>query len=533
MTHSTPSDASPSERNVSVLDHSTRSANILVVTGPVGRRSNRGLWLGVVAASMVGMLGWLGWSWGPSIWRSEDRLLHLPRMTVAKVDMSTVLTAWGRVESSSNTIISCELERLEIRNAGRSLSSGGASTILTLIEEGTQVKTGDVLCTLDSSEYEELVRTQEIKTEQATAAMRQAELSFDVAELAVREFREGLYHQQMQSMEGSITLAQSDLERAIDRLRWTEKMLGKGYAAIATRANAQRTLSQCRFDLMTSRFDLTNFLEFGSQKTTMELASEVEKRRFEVIANTQRVTRNRDQLANYRRMVEKCTIRAPHDGFLIYATDPWRPSSTVIEPGQTVRQSQKLFYLPDLGRMEVMVYIHESVANRVHEGMRARARMEGLSNRVLEGHVVSVGPLPTNAGNWFSDDVKYFVGVVKLDSVPQGMKPGMSAEIEFDVDRCLDVLAVPTDAVAVEGGHEVCYVAGVDGLERRPVTLGRSTRDLLEVTRGLSEGDQVVLRPEKIDVINSLMVHTSRDANHDQVPASEPSGPTGAPISVE
>jgi HlyD family secretion protein len=495
----------------------------------------KGALLPVLGVCLVAGLGWAAWTkLIPALWRSDDRLQHLPTMTVAKVDLNTVLTSWGRVESSHNTIISCELERLEIRTRGQSVSSGGASMILTLIDEGTDVKKGDVLCTLDSSEYEELVRTQEIKTEQAEAARMQAQLNMEVAELSVHEFRNGLYKQKLEEYEGLIALSQSDVERAGDRLEWTGKMLGKGYASVATKATDERTLAQGRFDLLTSKLDLSNFLEFGSKKTLMELASEVEKRRYELIANTMRVTRNREQLALYKRMVDFCTIRAPHDGFLIYAYDPMKPNSGAIEPGQTVRQGQKLFFLPDLAKMEVTAYIHESVSARVREGMKAKARIEGLQNREFEGTVASVGPLPTNAGQWWSDEVKYIVAIVKLDSVPVGLKPGMTAEVEFDVERCEDVLAVPSEAIAIEGGRDICYVAGVDGLERRPVTLGRSTRDLLEVKRGLSEGDHVLLSPEKLDDLNSLVIHESRASDLDEAPASsEPSGASGAPISVE
>ena len=162
-------------------------------------------------------------------------------------------------------------------------------------------------------------------------------------------------------------------------------------------------------------------------------------------------------------------------------------------------------------------------------------RIEGLANRTLDGHVVSVAPLPTNGGNWWSDEVKFFVAVVKLDAVPVGIRPGMSAEVEFDVDRCLDVLAVPTEAVAVEQGRNVCYVAGTDGLERRRVTLGRSTRDLLEVTKGLSEGDQVVLRPEKLDFLDSLLVNSGKDqeSSEPQPSSTEAFAPGASPVSVE
>src|SRR5258708_4309777 len=89
------------------------------------------------------------------LWRGEEPFTKLPRVPVSRADLSTVLTASGRVESSHNTIISCELERLEIRSQGISSMSGGASTILTLVDEGTTVKKGDILCRLDSADYEE------------------------------------------------------------------------------------------------------------------------------------------------------------------------------------------------------------------------------------------------------------------------------------------------------------------------------------------------------------------------------------------
>jgi HlyD family secretion protein len=499
-----------------------------------GRSQSGYLIRSLIGLSLLGLIGGGWWIVRSGRWKPESPSIHLPTTTVARANLSSVVTTWGRVESSQNTIISCEIERLEMRSGGSRISSGGASTILELVEEGTMVKAGDVLCSLDSSDYEELVRTQEIKTLQAAAALKQAQLNLEVAEISVREYQEGLYRQNLQSMEGLIYLARSDLERAVDRLKWTSKMLEKGYLAVAKKAEAEQTKNEIEFDLQTYRFNHENFLKFGNKRTTFELVAEVEKRRFEVVANTQRVTRNQERLAHYKKMLDLCTIRAPHDGFLIYAVDPHRPGALPIEPGQTVRQSQKLFFLPDLSKMQVLAYLHESVANRVHDGMRVRAKIEGLANQTLEGHVVSVAPLPTTAGNFISDEVKYFVSVVKLDSVPDGIRPGMSAEVEFDVERCLDVLAVSSEAIALERGHNVCYVSGIDGLERRAVTLGRSNRDLLEVTKGLAEGEQVVLRPEKVEAIDSMVVRSDKETTVEVSETTDQfSGPTSAPVSVD
>jgi len=446
----------------------------------------------------------------------NESVRELPLQLVSRVDFQTRLTASGRVESHQKTVIACKLERLSIMNEGRMVTSGGNSRVLEVVEEGKQVKKDDVLCRLDSSEYEELVRTQQMKTDQARAALEQARLSFNVAELAVGEYREGIVQQNVQAMEGQIALAKSDMERATDRLRWTANMLGKGYVPVAQRSSAERTLAKAQLALKTNRWDLQNFNKYGNPRSLKELESEVEKRRFEMIANTQRVTRLEERLNHYRKMVEYCTIRSPHDGLVIYAIDPNRRNAPRLEPGVEIRQQQELFYLPDLADMEVVAYLHESVAQRVSMGLSALVNIEGIGNRTLTGRVVSVGPLPVSSPVWTtSEEVKYFVATIKLDQSPTGLLPGMSAEVELALDRSQEVLAVPSEAVASEQGHDVCYVAGSDGLERREITLGRSNRDLLEVTKGLAEGEEVVINPAKVDAIDSLLVHTGdNDKEH-------------------
>ena len=508
---------------------------------PGGRslpRTSRQRWvrLGLIGG---GVLVALGCGYGVLTWqrvRSDQTrteiVRELPLSLVSRVDFQSRLTASGRVESHRKTTINCELERLSISNEGRVVTTGENARVLEVIEEGRRVKAGDVLCRLDSSEYEELVRTQTMKTDQAQAALDQAQLSFDVAELAVQEYQKGLFQQNIQLMEGQIALAESDVERATDRLRWTADMLVKGYVPVAQRALAERTLAQSQLKLMTGRTDLDNFRKYGNPRTLMELQSEVEKRRYEVTANTQRTSRLNERLAHYRKMVDFCTIRSPHDGLVIYAVNPWRRNAPRLEPGVEVYQQQPLFYLPDLAEMEVVTYLHESVARQVNVGLATQVKIEGLGNQSLPGHLIALGPLPVSSPVWTtSDEVKYFVGTVKLDQVPAGLLPGMSAEVEVDLTGSGDVLAVPSEAVASEHGQDVCYVAGTDGLERRPITLGRSTRDLLEVTGGLAEGEEVVVNPAKVDALDSLIVnqdHADRDRlSEPAATGSVDNGPVG------
>ena len=112
--------------------------------------------------------------------------------------------------------------------------AGGASILLSVIPEGSQVKRGDVLAVLDSSDYEELLRTQRISVERAKADLVQAQLDHEVAELAVREFKEGVMRETITEFEGRLFLARSELERANDRLNWCLRMKEKGYVAAST-----------------------------------------------------------------------------------------------------------------------------------------------------------------------------------------------------------------------------------------------------------------------------------------------------------
>ncbi len=69
---------------------------------------------------------------------------------------------------------------------------------------------------------------QKITTQQAEASYKQAKLVREVAEYAVKEYVEGIYLQEKATDKGQIKLAESDRERAIDRLQWLTEMFKQG-----------------------------------------------------------------------------------------------------------------------------------------------------------------------------------------------------------------------------------------------------------------------------------------------------------------
>ncbi len=468
-------------------------------------RLRRGFFLlpGLVLSAVVAI-----WCWGiPQSWepvrRSKEELALIPTTAVRRTDLSASLTAGGRVESSQSTIVECQLENLQMSSQGSAYSGGGSSTILSLVEEGATVRKGDVLCTLDASDYEEMARQQQINVERAQTENRQAELDLEVAHMAVREFREGLFKQTIQDYRGQIVLAESEMERGADRLKWSKRMVVKGYLPAGQVTNEEYNLARSSLTNAQMRSGLQVFQRYSAPKTLRELESRVRSAEATLAYQRTKLERNHERLRNLQLQVEQCTIRAPHDGFIIYAND--RRHQVRIEPGVSVRRKQDLFLLPDLSRMEVVTLLHESIADEVRNGMPARVRVDGLPDRVLEGHVESISQLPIREQ---FNDVRYFIGHVQLDAIPRGLRPGMSAEVEIMTSLRQGVLAIPTEALAVELGRDVCYVRSPDGLERREVKVGKSTLDLIEVIVGLDAGEEVVNDPTRIDAASEVVAET-------------------------
>src|SRR5262249_28405536 len=72
----------------------------------------------------------------------------------------------------------------------------GTRTVSRIVPEGTQVKKGVVVCELDSAARKDQLINQRITTKSAEAAFQDAKLAREVAEIAVREYVEGIYPQE-------------------------------------------------------------------------------------------------------------------------------------------------------------------------------------------------------------------------------------------------------------------------------------------------------------------------------------------------
>src|SRR5579859_6497300 len=74
------------------------------------------------------------------------------------------------------------------------------------------------------------------------------------------------------------------------------------------------------------------------------------------------------------------------------------------------------------------------------------------------------------------------------------LKPGMYANTELQLDHRENVLTIPVQALVKDGGAVTVLVLDAQNqVQREPVQTGIQGAELVEITRGVREGDRVIV----------------------------------------
>ena len=263
---------------------------------------------------------------------------------VQRADLFPIRLASGRVESGKRTVIECQLENIAVGVRGQRLTAGGASVLLSVIPEGSVVKRGDVLAVLDSSDYEELLRLQRSHSSAQEPTSCKPTWMWRSPNWRFASSRKGRSVKPTEDFEGKILLARSELERAVDRLNWSRRMNQKGYMPAAVVTSDQFRKDQMALALTATRVRLRIVQEIHGPEDHSRARRRGARGQATLEYQDLRLQRQLDRLATLEKQVTNCTIRAPHDGFVIYANNADR--QLFIEPGiaRTTNGNNSSFY---------------------------------------------------------------------------------------------------------------------------------------------------------------------------------------------
>ena len=458
----------------------TTTESVVSGSKPTRAVSQRSLLFGVLFVGLIGG-GFVLVPQLVSLTNSEETSGALTHTVKQGGFMITILED-GNVESAQNVEVKC-------------LIAGGA-TILWIVEDGKIVEKGEVLVRLDQSLLEDQLNSQTILFEKAMATKIQAEEDYETAVISVKEYRDGLYLKELQDAKALIVIAMENLRSSENLLKHTTRMARKGFATQLQLEADQFGVQRANIELESAKMAKKTLTEFTYAKMLKSLeavrdATNARKRSEQTAFKLEEVRKERLEDA-----LKYCIVTAPQPGMVVYANSTSRRSSPVpqIEEGSMIREGQDLIRLPDLTKMQVKVTVHETKVNLLRPGMPARIVIQ---DKEFSGSVISIANQP-EPGTYYASLIKEYATIVTIDGVTEGLRPGMTAEVEILIADLVNVLVVPVAAVVEQRGQFFSWIQTEKGPERRPLVLGQSNDQDIEIKDGLKVGDVVLLNPRAV-----------------------------------
>lgn len=399
----------------------------------------------------------------------------------------------GEIESSRSTEVRCEVQ-------SRSLNG---SLILEIAMEGTYVQKGDLLARLDDSTLQSDYLLQQIVVNNSQASLIQAQADVEAAKGALKEYENNLFRQEEDMMESAEFVARESVRRAEEYLRYSQRMAARGYISDVQLEADRFSVEKARKDLEAAQAKLQILRSYTKQRNLSKMQVDVETAAARMRSRENTYKLDTMRLEQIKDQINKCVIRAPANGQVVYANDVRLRTATTdvaIGEGRTVRERQIMFRLPDPKRMRVVAKINEARINRVKANMKARIKVDAFPDEAHDGRVSKVGEYPLPPTSTLTAHIKEYATEVEILNPPPGLRSGMTAEVAIQVAQFENALHVPLPAVFERKSRMFCLVQNNPlSMEAREVKVGAVNDKFVVIRQGLHSNDLVVLNPGRFE----------------------------------
>jgi HlyD family secretion protein len=454
--------------------------------------------------------------------------------TVEKTSFDMVLPVSGELAAQ---------QQVEIRNKLET-----RAVITEIITEGSRVAKGDVVVRLaqeeivdktkDAKDKVNTANSAAVAAEQALAIKRgerqseldKADVAVRIAELALQGWLEGEVVNKRQQLQLARETAAINFDRLKGRFEESAKLVSQNY--IAKDEFEKDRIAMIEAEAKVKQADLeqdvyekyTYFQDEAKKKSDLEQAraergrveekfnAELVKAKADLESAQFQLTSAKDRLANLETQLTYTTLVAPIDGLVVYATsidssNGGRGGGDAQPPqvGTELKPNELVILLPDTSRMVANLKVSEALSGRIKPEQRVTVYSDAMPNTPFGGRVTSVSVLAASGG-WRDPNRREYTVKTAVEADPSaGLKPAMRCKAEILLGRVEDAVNVPMQAIFRQGPVAFVYVADGAGFAQRQVDLGRASELQIEVKKGVTPGEKVLLRePKPFEVTTKL-----------------------------
>jgi HlyD family secretion protein len=344
--------------------------------------------------------------------------------------------------------------------------------ITDLVPEGTEVKQGDYVATLDRTTFDN-----SLKDEYERLVTYETNLEMKILDTAVTlsNLRDNIKNLRFSVEEAQITLQQSKFEPPTT-IRQAEISLDK----------AERSLDQ----------------------SIRGYSLRVEQAKSDMRTMKNNLAEQRQRVRDLEVVLEKFIINAPSDGMIIYKRDRMgtkRKVGSSISPWDNVVAT-----LPDMSSMISKTYVNEIDVSKVKVGQPVEIMVDAFPDKQYTGQVTSVANIGEQLPN---ADAKVFEVVIAMNESDPILRPSMTTGNKIITKTIENVTYIPLESVQM-GADSIPYVFMKNG-QKQVVVLGESNENNVVIEQGIAAGTQVYLStpatPENFKLAGEDLIAVIKD----------------------
>ena len=344
-------------------------------------------------------------------------------------------------------------------------------TIIFMVEDGTQVNAGDVICIIEDNNNETNYNNLLDLIESISA-----ELSTKKADL---QMQQALLEAQVRNNEADTEIAN------LDSLQFR-------FASPTQRQISELQLESASIEK--SRLE--------KRLQTLKIINDSEIKSIEI-----NLRRAQSRLETAKEILESLTVRAPKSGLAIVSQS--RRSGEKLKIGDEVWNNMPLVIIPEMSEMKVQMRLSETDFKYISENDSVSYSFNAMPDNWANGKITKMLPV----GQPYSRDskLKYFEVEASVDSILEMPEPGFTANCRVIVDYIKDTITVPLVAIFDEDSRKVVYVQKNKTFERREIKTGLSSQKESVVIEGLNRDEKVALTKPNSSLIKSerLLINTT------------------------
>jgi RND family efflux transporter MFP subunit len=248
--------------------------------------------------------------------------------------------------------------------------------------------------------------------------------------------------------------------------------------------NAQATEQKARADYTNAHLIYTRLQSVNKDHPNLVAQQELDTAAANDQTMAAAIAAAKANVEKFQTMVSYTQITAPFDGVV---THRYADPGTLIQAGTSSdTQALPLVRVSDNYQLRLDFPVTVDYVKDVQLGDSVEVRVDSLNGKTFTGII-------SRFTHEVDENTRTMITEIEVPNPNLELMPGMYATVVLKVEKRLQTLAVPTEAVAGEKTPTVYVVNQVNQIEERSVKLGLETADKYEILSGLHEGDLVVI----------------------------------------